>query len=122
MSAQTLGVMDIVLGGTSLDVEKGGKLKLGGYKQNAVLVQGKTFYAREYEASEITFTTVLKRGQKIGDIFASGTKECQVVCDTGQSFIFADAFVSNRPDMTAGEGGKIEVKLMAGAYEELMNG
>ena len=119
---QTLGVLDMVWGGEALDSEKGGKLKLGGWKQNATVTQGKVFYTREYEASEITFTTVLKLLQRIFDIFSPGTKELQVNCDTGQSFTFGDAFVSNRPEMTAGEGGKIEVKIMAGAYEELLNG
>ena len=120
--AQTLGIIDLVWQGTTLDIEKGAKVKLGGYKQNAVLVQGKTHYAREWEASEITATTVLQRGQKVSDLFLAGTGELQANADTGQSFIWPDAFISNRPEVTAGEGGKVEVKWMGGPYRELING
>jgi hypothetical protein len=48
--------------------------------------------------------------------------ELQVICDTGQTYVFADAFLTDRPEMTSGEGGKIELKWAAGAPEELLNG
>ncbi len=123
MAGQTLGVIDIVWRGTALDVEKGAKIKLGGWKQNPVLVQGKTKYAREYEASEITCTSVVNRGQDIPGLFAGGEGELQCNCDSGQSFIFSDAFLVNRPDMTGdAAGGKLEMKWAAGEPETLLNG
>lgn len=122
MAGQTLGVVDIIWRGRALDVDKGAKLKLGGYKQNAMPVQGKTKYAREYEVSEITATVPVDRGMDVLALFAAGEGELQCNCDTGQSFIFADAFVTNRPEMTGGEGGKMEMKWGAGIPEVLLNG
>lgn len=122
MAGQTLGVIDIVWRGVALDIEKGAKVKLGGWKQNVVLVQGKTKRAREYEASEITATTVVNRGQDPNDLWADGEGELQCNCDTGQSFIFPDAFLTNRPNMTGGEGGKSELAWAAGPAETLLNG
>lgn len=122
MAGQTLGVIDMVWRGVALDVEKGAKVIIGGWKQNPVLVQGKTKWAREYVASEITAMVPLNRGQDPNVLWAGGEGELQCNCDTGQSFIFPDAFLTNRPDMTGGEGGKMEVKWAGGIPETLLNG
>ncbi len=119
---QTLGLVDITWRGQQLDIEKGAKIKVGGLKQNAMPVQRKTKYAQEYEVSEITATIPVSRGMDVLAVFASGSGELQCNCDTGQSFIFADAFVTNRPEMTAGEGGKMEIHWSAGVPEVLLNG
>lgn len=121
--SQVLGVIDYVWRGVSYDAEKGSTVTLGGYKQDPIEVSGKTHHARVYEKSEASFTTVLKRGQKLSTLFAPGEGELQCNCDTGQSYIFPDAFVTNRPKMTGGEGGKIEVMFAAGSgWQELQNG
>ena len=123
-SGQTLGVIDIVWNGVALDVEnKSGKLTIGGWKQNPVLVQGKVKWSREFEASEITATITLARDVDPATIWADGQAELQCNCDTGQSFTFPDAFLTNRPNMSGdGSGGKMEVKWAAGAPETLLNG
>lgn len=122
MAGQTLGIVDMIWRGVALDIEKGAKIKLGGFKQVPVLVQGKTKYSRQYEASEITATTVINRGQDPNDLWAEGEGELQCNCDTGQSFILPDAFLTNRPNMTAGEGGKSELAWSGGIAETLLNG
>lgn len=122
MAGQTLGVIDIIWRGKAYDVEKGAKLKLGGWKNNVVLVQGKTKRAREYEASEITATIPLDQGADPNGIWADGEGELQCNCDTGQSFVWSDAFLTNRPNMTAGEGGKMEATWAASVPETLLNG
>lgn len=120
--AQSLGIIDVTWRGAKLDIEKGAKLRLGGLKQNGVMSTRRQHYAQEFEGSEITCTLVVKRGMRITDLFAPGEGELQALCDTGQSFVWNDAFVMNRPDMTAGEGGKLEIKWGASEPEELQNG
>ena len=121
--AQTLGIIDIVWRGRRLAVERGASLKLGGVKNNAVITGRQVHRAGEMEASEITATIPLMRGQRILDVYGDGREgELQCICDTGQTYVFADAFLSNRPEMTGGEGGKIELTWMAGEGEELLNG
>lgn len=120
--AQVLGIMDLVWKGQKLDIEKGGKLMLGGIKNNAVTYGRQVGRAQEFVASEVTAVIPLKRGQRIGDVFGLGEGELQVICDTGQSYSWPDAFLTNRPDMTGGEGGKIELKFAAGEAEEVING
>ena len=39
-----------------------------------------------------------------------------------QWYTAPEAFLTNRPEMTGGEGGKIELKWVFGECEELLNG
>lgn len=118
--AQTLGIIDITWRGRNIPVEKGAKLKLGGIKNNPVTYGRKVGRAQEFMASEITATTHLERGQSYANIYSAGEGELQVICDTGQTFTFPDAFLVEIPEITGGEGGKIELQWQAGDYEEVI--
>ena len=120
--AQTLGIVDLTWRSQSLDIEKGAKLKLGGMKQNGVTTNRAMHYAQEFEGSEITATFPVKRGVSVLALFAPGAGPLTAKCDTGQVFQWDDAFVMGRPDLTAGEGGKLEIKWGAGEPQELVNG
>ncbi len=118
--AQTLGIVDLVWKGRKLAVEKGAMLKLGGIKNNMVVYGRQVGRAQEFEASEITATIPFKRGERIADVFSLDEGELQVLCDTGQTYVAPDAFLTNRPEMTGGEGGKIELKFACGEMEEVL--
>lgn len=117
---QTLGIVDIVWRGRNIPVEKGAKIKVGGIKNNVVTYGRRAARAQEFEASEVTATTHLERGQRYGNLWDAGEGELQVVCDTGQTFVIRDAFLTDLPDITGGEGGKIELKWAGSAPEEVL--
>jgi len=118
---QVLGIVDIIWRGRNLPVEKGAKFRKGGMKNNPVTYGRKTGRAQEFQGSEVTATTNLERGQRLGNLLDPGEAELQVVCDTGQTFVIADAFLADDiPDMTGGEGGKIELKWAGSAAEEVL--
>ena len=117
---QVLGIVDIVWRGRNLPVEKGAKFKVGGIKNNVVHYGRKTARAQEYEGSEVTTVTNLEAGQRYGNLFDPGEGELQVICDTGQTFVMRDAFLTEHPEITGGEGGKIELKWAASAPEEVL--
>ena len=116
---QLVGIIDIVWKGRKLAVEKGAKRRRGGIKNNPVTYGRQVGRAQEFEASEITATIPLARGQRLSDVFSLDEGELQVLLDTGQTFVWPDAFVMNNPELTGGEGGKIEVKWAAGEPEEI---
>jgi hypothetical protein len=121
--AQFLGIVEIVWKGRKIPVEKGATIMVGGLQANAVTHGKQVGYAHEYVPSEVKVTTHLARGQRFSDLYSAGEGELQVLCDTGQTFVFADAFLSGeRPTITSGEGGKIELTWAAGEPEELLNG
>ncbi|TCV53962.1 phage tail tube protein [Agrobacterium tumefaciens] len=118
---QVLGIVDIVWRGRNLPVEKGAKLRIGGIKNNAVTYGRKVGRAQEFQGSQVTATTNLEKGQRWGNLWDPGEGELQVLCDTGQTYVFNDAFlVDDIPEMTGGEGGKIELKWAASAAEEIL--
>lgn len=119
--AQTLGIMDIVWKGKKLPIEqKSGKLKLGGMMNTPVVLNASVDRAGHFEPSEITATIPLRRGMRLMDMFDSADGELQVLCDTGQTYVWPDAFLVTRPEAHAGEGGKIEMKWSAAAPDELL--
>lgn len=118
--AQTLGIVDIVWRGRNIPVEKGAKIKVGGIKNNVVTYGRKAGRAQEFEPSEVTAITNLEAGQRWGNLWDPSEGELQVVCDTGQTFVFADAFLTDIPEITGGEGGKVELKWAGGSPEEIL--
>ncbi|WP_439596458.1 phage tail tube protein [Falsiroseomonas sp.] len=121
--AQTVGIIDAYWRDRKIAAEKGSKFKMGGLKNNAVVLGRQVHRSQEMEASEITVVTSLLRGQRLTDLYGDGSEgELQILLDTGQTYIFPDAFLTNRPEVTGGEGGKVELVWMAGEGEELLNG
>lgn len=118
---RTLGVISIVWKGRNIPVEKGAKLKLGGMKNNPVVYGRKVGRAQEFVQSEVTATTAFEEGQVFADLYDEEEGELQVGCDTGQTYTFTDAFMTERSELTGGEGGKAELKWAAGDYQEVLS-
>lgn len=118
--AQVLGIIDIVWRGRNIPVEKGARLRLGGIQNAPVTFGRKVGRAQEFVGSEITATTNLERGQSLGSLLDPGEGELQVLCDTGQTYSWSDAFLGERPEATGGEGGKIELKWHGGEPDEVI--
>lgn len=114
-----LGIIDAIWNGTKIPLEKGAKFNPGGMKQNVVIAGRQVDCAGEMTASMLDGTTWLQAGQKLGDILPTGKGELQVICDTGQVFIVPDAFRTDVPDITGGEGGKVPVKIAGSPATEI---
>lgn len=119
---QTLGIVDLVWKGRRIPIEKGGKFKPGGLMNTAVVLARRVDRSANFEAGEVTATTTLQRGQRLMDLLDVAEGELQVLCDTGQTYVSPDAFLTTLPEATGGEGGKIELKWAVGEMEELLNG
>jgi hypothetical protein len=115
---QVLGIVEIVWRGRLIPVEKGAKVKPSGIKNTAVVYGTRVDRAQEYVGGEVTATTHLRRGERLSDLVSPEEGELQVRCDTGQVFVSRAAFLTEMPEATGGEGGKIELK-WAGVFEEI---
>lgn len=120
--AQTLGVVDIIWKGVNLQVvTNGAKLTLGGLRNNTVTYGRTASRAQQYAESKVSATVHLKKGQRYGSIFNVEEGELQVICDTGQTYVFPDAFLTgDHPEVTSGEGGNIPLNWAASGYEEII--
>jgi len=120
--AQTLGIIDISWRGRNLTIEAGAKLKPGGV-MNKVVKAGRSLHrAEEFGDGEVTCTMVLKRGEKLSDFYTTKEGELIVLCDTGQTYSWGDAFLTDLLEATGGEGGKVEMKWAVAEAEALLNG
>ncbi len=119
---QVLGIVTLRWNGETLPVETGASVKLGGIMQEAIVYGRQVGRAGKFEASEITATMPLTRGRSMANLLSVLEAELQITCDTGQSYVFPTAFLTDRPTVTGGEGGKMELKWSAGDFTEILNG
>ena len=106
---QTVGIIDAIWNGQKIPLEKGATFNPGGRKNNTIIAGRQVFRSQEVVASKLDGTTVLARGQRLADVVPDGEGELQVICDTGQVFVVPDAFRTEVPDITGGEGGKVKI-------------
>jgi hypothetical protein len=118
--AQVLGLVQVNWNGSNIPVEKGSKVKLGGLLQKPVITGSQVDYTTEYDASEVTVVTTLKKGDALYSIFTPGAGPLIVTCDTGQTYSWGDGFITNLPEFTAGDGGKVSIKWNASQAVELV--
>lgn len=117
--AQSVGIIDLVWRGKRISVEKGAKVKLGGIQNKTVEYGRGAARSQEFVASTVECTTILLKGQKASDLYTTEEGELQVQMDTGQTIVAYAAWMTDRPDVTGGEGGKVPLKWAFGDYEEV---
>ncbi len=90
------------------------------HQEQSVVYGRKVGRAGEYEASTVEATTAYERGQSVKALYTQEEGELQVLCDTGQTFVWPDAFLTDNRELTGGEGGKVALKWAGGDYEEIV--
>ena len=120
--AQTLGLITLIWQGTQVPIEKGGTVTLGGLVQKPVITGAVVDYADEMQASKIECTGRIKRGDALLTLFGAGSGELQVQCDTGQTYVWPDAFVDAPLRFSGDDGGKLKLSFGAGIPQEILNG
>jgi hypothetical protein len=115
---QVLGIAEVFWNGTLVPAEPGQSFKLGGLRNKSVIAGAQVFRAQQMMVSEINVTSVVQAGQNVSDLYSIGEGELQIQCDTGQIFVWPNAFLVDTPDITAGEGGKIKLQWHAGTPQE----
>lgn len=117
---QSLGIVDIYWNGSKLDNEPGASVTLGGVVNAPVIASRKVLRAQKMTMGEVTCSVPVEEGQRVTDSYGNGTGELQVKCDTGQIFLWEDAFLVDPRKFTAnGDGGKLALKWNCGTPVEL---
>ena len=119
MAAQTLGILELYWGGQPIPIEAGGKVTVGGVRNKPVVVGRQVRRAQEMLQSEVSVTSVVQAGQDVLGLINTPEQELQVKCDTGQIFVWSTAFLEGAPGFSGGEGGKLELKFVAGEPDQL---
>ena len=116
----SIGIIDIYWLGKKIDAEKGARFTLPGYNNNPVNAGRRTYRSQEWMHGECTASTVFSRGRSAEDFAPGAEGELQIVCDSGQTYTSPDAFLTKRPQITGGDGGKVELVWNFSTYSELL--
>ncbi len=118
---QPLGIVDLVWKGRGIPFSPdSGKIKLGGMKNTAIPYGRQVGRAITFEPSEIEVKTVLEKGQSVSELYGLEEGELVVLCDTGQTYTFREAFLIDSITLTANKGGEITLKFAAGTWQEVV--
>ena len=115
-----LGIIKVFWGGSEINIKPGGSLKLGGVIGSAVIYGTQVSSAGKMAESEVKVKAVVRTGERVTDLYpALSEQEMQVHCDTGQIFMFPNAFRTGTLDVTAGDNSEVDLTFNAGGYTEL---
>jgi hypothetical protein len=109
--SQRLGKAFIKVNGQLLESMPGAKINVGGKKRNPVVggnnVHG---FAEEIVNSTVECEISVSKDTKVLDYAQMDNVTITFECDTGQTFVVKDAFLTEPPELTAQEGGKVPLK------------
>ena len=120
---QTLGIVDLVWLGKKIPI-KTASYKRGGLVNNAMIGGRQVFNSQAFEADTVEATIPFKAGDSMAAYAASQIGELQYVCDTGQTYTAADAFVTGTPQLAPGsgkEGGTVKVTWAMSPAQEVLS-
>jgi hypothetical protein len=119
--SKTVGIVSIVWLGQNIPIEKGAKMTPGGYMSKPVVLNGSWDTANEYVTGKVTCVTRLKKGQSLLAFSNNGDPgELQFNTDTGQQYTDPQAVIGNKPSLSGGDGGKVDLEWIIGEPVELV--
>lgn len=109
--SQRLGKAFIKVNGALLESMPGAKLDVGGVKRTAVKGANSVHgYSEEIETSKVECEISVGKDTKLLDFSAMSSVSVTFECDTGQTFVCKNAFLTEPPVVTAQEGGRVPLK------------
>lgn len=119
---QVLGIIDLIWLGTKLPVNKGGTFRQGGIVNQAMTAGRQTFNSQQYKESSVDASVPFRTGDSLAPYSSGQVGELQFVCDTGQTYVIADAFVVGQPEISGGgTDGVVKLKWAGSAAQEVIN-
>ena len=116
---QRLGRAYIKVNGNLIESLPGAKLNVGGVKRNPVVGNTVHGYAEEVVPATVECEISVSGQTKIMDIAKYKQETLTFECDTGQTFVVKDAFLTEPPELTAQEGGKVPLKFAGNPADQV---
>lgn len=114
--AQVTGICFITIDGKLMRSKPGASLKLGGKERTAQMGHKVYGYSEAVVASEVELTLAHMADTDLIELRDKVNATCQFETDTGVTFLLTNCFVSEPPQLTAGEGD-VTLKLMGDPAE-----
>lgn len=117
---QLIGRAFIKVDGDLLRSKIGAKIDLGGVVRTPVVGNDVHGFAETIKESMIECEIVLAKGDSLETLRNTAGAVVTFEADTGQTYIVRDAFLTEPPIITEGEGGDIPIKLAGKPAEEVL--
>lgn len=112
MAGKQLGVVHIRVNGGLLDSEPGASIDIGGAVRTPVLGDGRVIgYSESVKEAVIECVISVGQGTSLAALRDIAGAVATFECDTGQVYTVTNATLADPPKATAGEGGKVPIKL-----------
>lgn len=118
--SQLLGRATIKYDGNVLRTEKGAKINTGGVSRKVQEGNRVLGYAEETKAPFVECEVALAKGDSLKKYNDITNATVTFEADTGQVWIIKDAWSEEPAEATAGDGGKVKLKLVGMTCEELL--
>lgn len=103
-----------------LDSMPGAKLDLGGETREPVIGDNKILgYATKIKPSTLECEVALTQGTKLADLAGITNATLTYEADTGQTYSIRNAFLTEPPQVSAGDGGKVSLKFAGDPAQEM---
>ena len=117
---QRLGKAYIKTNGELLETMPGASIDIGGVERKPVVGDSTVLgYAENVKESMIECEVAVGPGTSLTKLGAIKDATVTFECDTGQTYVVRDAFVTETIKATAAEGGKVPLKIAGQPAEEL---
>lgn len=111
-----LGIIEAIWQGAPVPLKPGSTFNLGGLSAKPQPVGTNIDFSSSMEPSDIKLKVAIGTGMSVTGTFPRGVAgELQIQCDSGQIFVWENAFVSGTINITTGDSSEAEVNFAAGA-------
>ncbi|CAL4866733.1 hypothetical protein MMA231_00977 [Asticcacaulis sp. MM231] len=110
-------VLSVVIQGRSYDPFPGGTINPGGVSRETVVTNNGARFVEKIMQAKLDIELPFGAGDSKNDYVGAGLS-IQVNCDSGQTFIMADAWSTDVPDIA--EGGKLKVVYESAPAQEML--
>jgi hypothetical protein len=115
-----LGIITAAWGGNEINLKPGNTIELGGIVSSPVVVGMNVDFANSIKPSVISLKVAVQQGVPVTGSFPSGIgQELQITCDTGQNFIWANAFRQGTIKISDGDNSEATVEFGGGTPLEV---
>lgn len=116
--SQVTGIVKVYLNGALQRSKEGAKLKLGGKERTAQVGHAVYGFSEKVVPSELEFTLSHMPDTDLIALRDLTGATARFECDSGTTYVIPNAFVSEPPELTGGDGD-VGVKMMGDpAFEE----
>ena len=120
MSMKRLGKAFIKIDGELLETNKGAKCSLGGVSRKTIVGNNTVHgYAEEPKESGVECEISIGEGASLDKYRKISDATITFEADTGQTYVIRNAWLTEPPELTDGDGGKVGLKFAGPPAEEM---